>query len=473
MIRREPSSFRDPSGTLYFHNNELFRQINKGSQEDYDLLLSSGLYDTLARKKKIVAHQEVNQPVFDPDSAYRIIKPERIRFITYPYEWSFSQLKDAALLTLNLQKEALTCSMTLKDASAYNIQFHAGHPILIDTLSFTRYHEGDPWVAYKQFCQFFLAPLALMSLTDVRLGSLLRIHIDGVPLDLASNLLPASSRLNPGITTHIHLHAAAQKRVSPDRITSGKKQSVSSNAMLGLIENLEHVVRKLRWKPQNTDWVEYYESTNYTDHAFDQKKAIIRDLITELSPGVLIDAGANTGIFSRQALHLKDCLIISADIDPAAVERNYLQVREQRERNLLPLLIDLTNPSPAIGWHNEERISFLERTHADVVMALALIHHLAISNNVPLSDIASLFTGMADYLILEFVPKEDSQVQRLLATREDIFPNYRLDSCKEAFGTLYDLVNEIPVPGTQRTILLMQKRKPQNDRGFLSKGQKQ
>ncbi len=168
-INKEDSSFRDPSGFIFYHNNEIYRQINRIFQEDYDLLNTSGLYERLTKKRKLVSHQEVDFPISDNTLAYKVIKPEKIKFISYPYEWSFSQLKDAALLTLNIQKEALLSEMALKDASAYNIQFQDGHPILIDTLSFTKYIEGDPWVAYKQFCQHFLSPLALMNLTDIRL----------------------------------------------------------------------------------------------------------------------------------------------------------------------------------------------------------------------------------------------------------------------------------------------------------------
>jgi len=459
MNKREASSFRDPAGIVFHHNDEIYRQINLIYKNDYDFFLSSGLYDTLAKKRKILPFQETASPVFDQENCYKIIKPLKIDFISYPYEWSFSQLKDAALLTLNLQKEALLANMTLKDASGYNIQFWEGHPVLIDTLSFARYTEGAPWIAYRQFCQHFLAPIALMGLTDIRLNSLLQIYIDGIPLDLASRLLPRSSWLNPGLLTHIHLHAKAQKKYSADKAANPDRKPISKTALVGLIENLEKTVRRIQWKQDKTTWAEYYGDTNYTDQAFQHKKSVVRELLSELNPGILLDVGANTGVFSRQALHLKDCVIISSDIDPGAVEQNYLKVKQDRETNLVPVLVNLANPSPAAGWQNQERAPFLQRAHADTIMALALIHHLAITNNVPLKNISDLFARLGEHLIIEFIPKEDSQVQRLLASREDIFPEYTLQGFKDAFSSNFTLRKEIPINESKRTIFLMRRKR--------------
>ncbi len=405
-------------------------------------------------------HEEVDLPAPEPGLAYKVIKPEQIRFLSYPYEWSFTQLKDAALLTLNIQKEALLSGMTLKDASAYNIQFQDGHPILIDTLSFAAYQEGEAWIAYKQFCQHFLAPLALMSKTDIRLNGLLKSHIDGIPLDLASRLLPRSTWLKFGLLSHIHLHAMAQRNISSDQAVTGgnqRQRNTTKSALVGLIENLEKTVRNLRWVPQGTDWSEYYEGTNYSESAFMEKKRIVRDLLVELQPKTLLDLGANNGEFSRLAKEIEGCYIVSTDVDPGAVEQNYLEVRDAREKNILPLVIDLTNPSPAIGWRNQERDSFLSRAHADVVMALALVHHLAISNNLPLSSIAQTLASMGEYAIVEFVPKEDSQVQRLLTTREDIFDEYTADGFVQAMNEVYSIEEHIPIMGTGREIYLLKR----------------
>jgi len=192
--QRISSSFRDPSGFLFYENDTIYRQINQYYKENYDFLINSGLYKTLVDSEQLIPHEEVNIKPFNPNTSYKIIKPEKIPFISYPYEWCFSQLKNAALTTLDIQKTAMKYDMTLKDCSSYNIQFHNGKAILIDTLSFEKYVEGQIWKGYRQFCQHFLAPLALMSQKDIRLNQLLRIYLDGIPLDLTSKLLPLRTR---------------------------------------------------------------------------------------------------------------------------------------------------------------------------------------------------------------------------------------------------------------------------------------
>jgi len=454
--QRIPSSFRDPSGFLYQQDGLLLRQVNQAYREDYDRLMGSGLYQKLANQGSLVQHSEVAQAPAVAELAYKVIQPERVAFISYPYEWSFSQLKDAALLTLHIQREALKAGMTLKDASAYNIQFHQGRPILIDTLSFARYEEGTPWVAYRQFCQHFLAPLALMSLVDIRLSKLLQIHLDGIPLDLASKLLPWSTRLNFGLQVHIHVHALAQQRYAGQAVKGGKSQAkMSRNAMTGLLDSLENVVKKLAWRPRGTDWVDYYSATNYSDAALEAKKQIVGQLLHQVAPRTMWDLGANTGVFSRLAEDIPGCQVISTDIDPGAIEVNYLEGKKSSCRNVLPLILDLTNPSPGIGWGNAERAAFLPRGPVDVVMALALIHHLAISNNVPLDDVSRLLATLGRQVIIEFVPKGDSQVDRLLASRDDIFPNYTLEGFLRAFSSDFVVQEQVPIAGTSRTIFLL------------------
>lgn len=457
--KKENSSFRDPSGFIFYQNGEIFRQINEVYKKDFELLISSGLFDRLTKKRKLVTHIEVDINSPDPDKLFKIIKPEPIYFISYPYEWSFSQLKDAALLTLNIQKEALLSGMILKDASAYNIQFQDGHPILIDTLSFTEYREGDIWVGYKQFCQHFLAPLALMSLVDIQLNELLKNHIDGIPLPLASKLLPKLSWLNIGILSHIHLHARAQKYITNENQKNKKpRQNISKISLIGIVENLEKIIKKLKWAPYGSDWLTYYQTTNYSDPAFEEKKKIIKDLLIEINPKTIIDLGANIGVFSRESHHIDDCFVVSCDIDPGTVELNYQEVKRSKEKTILPLVIDLTNPSPGIGWRNYERSSFISRANADVILVLALVHHLAISNNLPLTSIFEYFSEMGKYLLIEFVPKTDSQTQRLLSTREDIFSDYTIDGFVKALEPVFSIGRRIPIQRTQREIFFLERK---------------
>lgn len=455
-------SFRDPSGFVFSHNDEIYRQINLRYRDDYEQLTSSGLLEKLVGEGLLVAHDEVNPaglaPV-EPHLLYKVIRPERVPFVSYPYEWSFSQLRDAALLTLRIQTIAIEHGMSLKDCSVYNVVVHRGRPLFIDTLSFERYREGEPWVAYRQFCQHFLAPLALMSYKDVRLSSLFRAFIDGVPLDLASTLLPFRTRLKFPLLSHIHLHARSQRRYADE--TNAKKRvagrKVSKMAFRGLIDNLQSAVKSLRWRPGGTEWGDYYDDTNYSDDAMDAKAELVRSFVQEVAPSSVWDLGANTGVFSRIAAE-GGAQAVAFDIDPAAVEKNYLRVRDTGEANILPLVIDLTNPTPAIGWHHQERESLVDRGPVDLVLALALIHHLAISNNLPFEKIAKFLADLTPNLIIEFVPKGDSQVDRLLATREDVFPTYHEDGFEAAFAPTFDVVRKEPVAHSKRTMYLMQRR---------------
>ena len=451
-----PASFRDPSGFLFSRGGVLYRQVNRAYEGDYTRLMESGLYERLVKAGFLIPHVEASQVAPANDAAFKIIQPERVPFISYPYEWSFGQLKSAALATLTIQKRALKVDMSLKDASAYNMQFVRGKAMLIDTLSFEIYQEGQPWVAYKQFCQHFLAPLALMALKDVRLSQLLRVYIDGAPLDLASELLPTKTRLNFGLLTHIHVHAGAQKKYAGEEVKS-RGGSMSRQAMTGLIESLEATIQKLDWTPRGTEWGNYYDITNYSDAAFEHKKQLVGEWSARLKPTLTWDLGANNGAFSRVA-GANSGFVVSFDIDPAAVEQNYRQMKNDKTEKLLPLLLDLTNPSPAIGWANRERDSFGGRGPADLALALAVIHHLAISNNVPLPQLAEFFAETAKWLVIEFVPKQDSQVQKLLASRKDIFPSYTREGFESAFAERFAIREAVEIRESERVLYLMERK---------------
>jgi hypothetical protein len=449
------SSFRDPSGFLFSKNGLIYRQVNISYKEDYDLLMNSGLYKTIVDSKLLISHEEVEINNVRDDNAYKIIRPELIPFISYPYEWCFSQLKDAALITLEIQKKALEFGMILKDSSAYNIQFLKGQPVFIDTLSFEKYHEGYPWIAYRQFCQHFLAPLALMSYRDNRLNQLFRIYIDGIPLDLAGSLLPFSTRFKLSLLSHIHIHAKSQEYFAGKKIKI-TKHKMSRLSLLGIVDNLESAIKKLKYKRKDTEWGNYYDNINYSSAAFNHKKQLITEFLNNINPEIVWDIGANIGIFSRITSE-KGIQTISFDIDPACVENNYLDCIKRSDTNILPLLLDLTNPSPGIGWHHSERISLVERGPADAVLALALIHHLAISNNVPFNKIAYFFYEICRMLIIEFVPKNDSQVQKMLSTREDIFADYTQQNFEQEMMNYFKTIHRVAIKDSPRTLYLMER----------------
>ena len=449
----ENSSFRDRSGFLFYYENEIYRIINFSYKKQYEKFMNSELYQKLEEKNLIISHSEIENLDIDCDY-YKIIKPEKIPFISYPYEWSFSQLKDAALLTLRIQKAAMKYGMTLKDGSAFNIQFHNGHPIFIDTLSFEIYEEGQIWKPYKQFCQHFLAPLALISKKDVRLNLLSKTFIDGIPIDLAAKLLPKTTFGNFGLMAHIHAHAKSQKHYE-DKDAKIKQKTLSKRSFEGLIESLKSSIEKMTWNENNTEWGDYYSDTNYTEKSFEEKKQFISLTIDQVKPKLVWDMGANTGVFSRLA-STKGINTISYDIDPLAVEKNYLSSSQNSEQNILPLILDLTNPSSGIGWNHDERMSIIQRGPADMVFALALVHHLAISNNVPLNKLAEFFSQISKFLIIEFVPKSDSQVKRLLLTRDDIFENYDEKNFEIEFSKFFKIINSKKILDSERTIYIME-----------------
>ncbi len=454
MTIREPSSFRDHSGFVFFEGEIPYRHVGEPYAPDWAALLDSGLLEELQGEGLLIQHEAVDYDPAEHPGAIAIIRPEKIPFVAYPYEWGFSQLKAAALCTLDIQKRALMRGLALKDASAYNIQFRSRRPILIDTLSFEVYREGRPWQAYRQFCRHFLAPLALMANVHPELGQLLRTHLDGIPLDLASRALPFRTRFNGGMAIHLHLHAKAEGRLSGTGKAAPAR--VSKTGLMGLIDSLDRLVRSLDWRPEGTVWADYYADTNYSDAAMASKRELVARFLGACGEtlGFVWDLGANTGAFSeiaaRSARH-----VLAFDVDHGAVDRHFR--RKDAPPNVLPLLQDLTNPSPALGWGHEERKSLAGRANADVVMALALVHHLAIGNNVPLERVAEFFARLGPRLIIEFVPKSDSQVQRLLASRQDIFDGYTIEGFEASFGRHYRTLHKESVAGSERTLYLLER----------------
>lgn len=450
---RIPGSFRDPGGFVFQREGVLYRQINTSRRDDYEELIRSGLYDHLTSRGWLIEHEEVDVPPHRAAEADRVLRPQMVPFVSYPYEWCFSQLKDAALLTLDVQRAAMQEGMTLQDASAYNVQFLKGRPVLIDTLSLTRLEEGRPWVAYRQFCQHFLAPLALIAYGDGRLGRLSQLYVDGVPIDLADRLLPWRATHRPSLYMHVRAHSRHEKVGAVDR-SSSRGRRFTRRAFEGLIRSLRSTVARLEWTPSSS-WVDYYdEASHYSEAALKQKDELVQKFLVEAAPRTVWDLGANTGRFGRIAAS-EGAQVVSFDVDPASVEVNYIRCRADGERRLLPLVCDLANPSPGVGWANHERSRLKDRGPAELVMALALIHHLAIGNNVPLDRIADLFRELGSWLIAEFVPKEDPKVQELLEFREDVFADYSREGFERAFEQRFSIERTEPIGATGRILYLM------------------
>ena len=462
--QREPGSYRDPSGFVFRRDGVLYRQINSSFADDWAAFDTSGLHAALVSDGLLVADQPASLEIAPEPGAIAVIQPDEVGFLSQPFEWSFSQLKDAALLTLRAQSMAGERGMTLRDASAYNVQFRDGQPVLIDTLSFERAPADQPWKPYRQFCENFLAPLALMAHRDGRLGQLLRTWIDGVPLDLASELLPRSTRfLSPGLAAHVHLHARAQRQHAgesgPDGASAPREVKMSEGRRLALLDHLRRTIEGLKLPAQGTVWADYADQTSYSEAGTVSKEAIVRrqlEAVAAEGGKRAWDIGANTGRYSAIAADA-GFWVLALDIDWAAVERHYLALRAGGERRIMPLLADIAEPSPGIGWANAERASLIDRANADVVIALALVHHLAIGRNVPLPMISRLMARLSPHLIVEWIPKDDPMVRRLLAAREDVFADYSPEGFRAAFKGDFEIVEEAPIEDSGRVLFRMRR----------------
>ena len=452
---RLPGSFRDPAGFMFQRDGTFFRQVNRSYGETLAALMKSGLYAKLVEQGLLIPHETADLDLAPEPNAAAVIRPEQLGFVSYPFEWSFSQLRASALTTLQVQRQALNHGLSLKDASAYNIQLHNGRPTLIDTLSFEPYESGLPWVGYRQFCQHFLAPLALMAYRDVRLGTMLQSHLDGLPLDLAARLLPWRTRLRPGLLMHLHLHSRAQVRHADSEHTRASlKGRMSQRRLEALLESLESTVRRLSWNPGSTPWASYGDQSSYSDAGQCDKQQLVAEYLTQVDADSVWDLGGNVGIFSRIAA-TNDVPAVSIDSDPGAIDLNYRRMVEGGERNLYPIVADLTSPSPALGWDNREVRSLTQRGPAGLVMALALIHHLAISNNTRFERLARFFASLGPELLIEFVPPEDPMVRRLLAMRNHTFPWYAQSEFEAAFNQFFRIQRTDPITDSQRRLYLM------------------
>jgi hypothetical protein len=437
--------------------------VHASYEPQFEHARRSGLFDKAVASGLLIPFEDCRPSLeelgVDEGTCLCVLKPRQLETIAFPYEWSFSQLRDAAVATLQAQMLALDHGMVLKDATAFNVQFVDGRPALIDHLSFDDLKQHRAWPAYGQFCRHFLAPLLLTSYVDLSLGKLLQLHVDGIPLHLAASLLPWRTRLNISIQMHIHAHARMERKYADTREDRSRKErasrtEVSPAGHRAIAGSLLSLVRKLKPKGQVTEWGDYYSQTNYGSDAFEAKKSIVRELVARARPRSVWDVGGNNGEFSRAIRDLADS-IVCMDVDPVAVDQNYRLCTQQGITNILPLVVDLTNPTPGLGFANRERPALFERARPDLILALALIHHLCIGSNLPFSYVARLLARLAPTLVIEFVPKSDSQVQRLLTSRKDIFPDYNEDAFAAEFSACFAILAKRPIPGTQRTLYLM------------------
>ena len=452
---RITSSFRDPSGYVVLEDDAIKRIIQPIYFAPYDALQQSGFYDKLFDQHYLIRHREISR-----SQTQIVLEAEKIPFVTYPYEWSFLQYKHAALLTLKIQKYCLEHGFSLKDATAFNVTFHQGKPVFIDTLSFDFYQQDQPWHAYKQFVMHFLGPLVLSKYYGHDFLKTLAHEIDGIPLKKLAQLLPWKSKLNPTLWANIHLLARYDDKFSAG---SGDKgvQKLSKSAQIKLLTGLYDYIKDLDAK-ESTEWDHYYSQTNYNDAAYAIKKEKVKDWFEQIGRGKIIDLGGNDGTFAR-ALGSNE-LVLVADIDPNAVGQNYRQIQQNKETNIVPLVADALNPAGGYGFNNEERFSLidrLEKLQLSGCLALAVIHHLTLSGNIPFEMSARFFARLAPNLLIEFPTRDDSWVQYLLESKREFkahFDFYDESNFEQGFGTVFQLVKKEPIEGSARILYHFKRR---------------
>jgi ribosomal protein L11 methylase PrmA len=451
--QQHPASYRDPCGFVFQHSGTVYRAVLPAGKADYEMLMQSGLYQKLVDTGLMIGHEELQDTALQ-SGAYKILKPQQLSFWTYPYEWSFHQLKDAALLTLKLITTGLKHGMMLKDANSYNIQFVGGKPMLIDSLSFETYEEGQPWQAFNQFCQHFLYPLLVFQKCPELSPAMLMAYPDGLTASLTVSLLPWSSRISWNNQLYVYLAAAVGEKQGRAKTA----YRISKQKILQNVAQLKGYIQGLEPKKEKTAWNNYYGETILSDAYLENKKTVVAEVLKGLRPERIVDAGCNTGAFSFIAASAAS-EVIAFDFDAASIDMLYLQARQRGIANLQMLVADITNPSPALGWHNAERSSLKERLEdADMVLALALVHHLALAKNIPLSFISSFFASLTGkWLLIEFVPKSDPKAQLLLQSRRDIFEGYTKEHFEAVLRQEFTIEREIQLLHSDRVLYLLKK----------------
>lgn len=461
--RLDAGSFRDREGRVFYRQGGVYRALSETAHTAWRQLEASKLFTRAQESGAIVGTHEVD---LDRDATIdrevlsqlgdwtAVLAHERVPFVSYPYEWPFSMLRDAAQLTLDLLASALIEDLTLKDASAYNVQWRGSKPTFIDVASFEPYQTGRPWAGYRQFCQLFLYPLLLTAYRDVAFQPFLRGSLDGIEPDVMRSLLRPRDRLRKGVLIDVDLQArigaraaSGDRQVRSDLERAGfKKELIQNN-----VRRLRKIVSGLDWKRTSSEWADYAGNNTYTSSDHEAKARFVEAAADECKPELVFDLGANTGTFSRiAAKHAQ--WVVAVDIDQLAVERLYRSLRADGPANILPLIGNLADPAPALGWRHQERKVLGDRGRPDLVLALALIHHLVITANVPLPEVVDHLADLGGALVVEWVGKDDPMVERLLRNKDDVYADYALEVLEASLARRYEVVRRLPLESGTRTL---------------------
>src|SRR5829696_6369491 len=435
----EPGSFRDPESRVFYAGADVYRALSTDGLSDFEALRASGLLDD----ERVVGTELVEDGAIDRSLLVHepagVLRHERIPFVSYPYEWPFSMLKDAALVQLDLLLASLDQDLVLKDSTPYNVQFKGARPVFVDVGSFERIREGEPWVGYRQFCMLYLYPLILQAAKDVPFHPWLRGSIDGItPLQMR-NLMSFRDRFRRGMFTNVFLHARLEARYAdrPAQVKQEVKRVFKKELFVANVRKMRKLVDRLEWNPPQGVWTAYGERNSYTDDDARRKDEFVRQVATSQPWNLVWDIGANNGRYSRIAAEGAKT-VVAVDADQGPVELLYRDLKQEGNEQILTLAMNLADPSPGLGWRGLERKAMPDRGKPDLVLALALVHHVAISANVPVKEFVDWLASLGSALVIEFPTREDPMVQKLLAPKRDgLHPDYELGyferTLKDAF----------------------------------------
>jgi hypothetical protein len=440
-IARHAASFRDPAGFVFEHDGDLFRAVHPDAVDDVDSLFSSGLHDELVAAGLLVAHRRVAAPAPLLPADWLLLKPDRLPVISYASEWTDAQILAAARLTLELQRRALRHGLSLKDASSFNVQFLGSRPVFIDLLSFKRIGASRAWPAYRQFCEHFLAPLALRRHLP---GAAANVGLNGIALPVASRMLPARTWLTPSLALHIHMHARAAEAGTGKRrvLQADATARAATDFQLQLTVSLAAALEGVHPRSRDSAWAGYRNNNVYSEVSAGRKLQFVKQVVARTRARRALDLGANDGHYARALVDM-GLACTAVEIDAACSEQLYASSTVRPYDTLLNTVrVDLTNPTPGHGWAHTERASFVERMRCDLTLALALVHHLSISHQVPFDEIAGFLADLAPCTIVEFVPVTDVMSRQLLEARTGMTEAY-LETLSEqsfqaAFAPLFD-----------------------------------
>ncbi len=462
----DSGSFRDREGRVFFHQGEVYRALSKNALEEWRAFSQSRLFERASKRGKIVGTEEVELPagVLERVGAEGAsgqwsgaLRHDRIPFLSYPYEWTFHMLRDAALLQLDLLAGALAEDMVLKDSTAYNVQFQGARPVFIDIASFERLQPGEPWVGYLQFCQLFLYPLLMSAHRGLPFQPWLRGSIDGIRPAEANDLFSFRDRFRSGVFTHVYLQAkfleknakAAETKSVKDDL---KKAGFKKELILANVRGLKKTLGKLSWDQGISEWGDYAGDNSYDRENRRIKEEFVHQAASQKSWDLAWDLGANTGHFSRIVAEHAD-QVVAFDGDLLAVDRLYRELKKDGQpKNILPLYSNLADTSPALGWRNRERQALGERPTPGFTLCLALIHHMVISANIPLPEFLDWLGSLDTHLVIEFVTKDDAMVRKLLRNKEDIYHDYEVDVFEAHLARHFETLDQRSYHGDTRRL---------------------